>query len=88
MALHRLRPGGRLVVLSYHSLEDKMVKKALRRGSQDSAPPDMPVVPPDSRPWLRLITRGSEVASEQEIAVNPRARSVRLRAAEKVREAS
>jgi 16S rRNA (cytosine1402-N4)-methyltransferase len=58
VALHRLRPGGRLVVLSYHSLEDKMVKKALRRGSQDSAPPDMPVVPPDSRPWLRLITRG------------------------------
>ena len=87
-ALERLRPGGRLIVLSYHSLEDKMVKKALRRGSQDSAPPDMPVVPPDSRPWLRLITRGSEVASEQEIAVNPRARSVRLRAAEKVREAS
>jgi 16S rRNA (cytosine1402-N4)-methyltransferase len=88
IALHRLRPGGRLIALSYHSLEDKMVKKALRLGAQDSAPPDMPVVPPDSRPWLRLITRGSEVASDQEVAANPRARSVRLRAAEKLREAS
>jgi len=88
VALRRLRPGGRLVALSYHSLEDKMVKQALREGAQDSAPPDLPVVPPDSRPWLRLITRGSEVASESEVAANPRARSVRLRAAEKLREAS
>jgi 16S rRNA (cytosine1402-N4)-methyltransferase len=87
-ALQRLRPGGRLIVLSYHSLEDTMVKHVLRRGTQDSAPPDLPVVPADSRPWLRLITRGSEVASEEEIAANPRARSVRLRAAEKLREAS
>lgn len=88
VALSRLRPGGRFVALSYHSLEDKMVKQALRAGAQVSAPPDLPVVPPDSRPWLRLITRGSEVASDQEVAVNPRARSVRLRAAEKLREAS
>lgn len=87
-ALHRLRPGGRMVVLSYHSLEDKMVKQALRRGAEVTAPPDLPVIPPDSRPWLRLITRGSEVASEAEVAANPRARSVRLRAAEKLREAS
>ena len=88
IALHRLRPGGRFVALSYHSLEDKMVKRALRVGAQESAPPDLPVLPPDSRPWLRLITRGSEVASEAEVAANPRARSVRLRAAEKLREAS
>jgi 16S rRNA (cytosine1402-N4)-methyltransferase len=88
VALARLRPGGRLIVLSYHSLEDTMVKHVLRAASQDSAPPDLPVVPPDSRPWLRLITRGSEVASDQEVAANPRARSVRLRAAEKLREAS
>ncbi|MCU0294608.1 MAG: 16S rRNA (cytosine(1402)-N(4))-methyltransferase RsmH [Candidatus Nanopelagicales bacterium] len=87
-ALRRLRPGGRIVVLSYHSLEDKMVKQALRRGAEHSAPAGLPVIPADSRPWLRLITRGSEVASEQEIAVNPRARSVRIRAAEKLREAS
>jgi 16S rRNA (cytosine1402-N4)-methyltransferase len=87
-ALQRLRPGGRMVVLSYHSLEDKMVKQALRRGAEITAPPDLPVIPPDSRPWLRLITRGSEVASEAEVAANPRARSVRLRAAEKLREAS
>ena len=87
-ALRRLRPGGRFIALSYHSLEDKMVKRALRTGAEDSAPPGLPVVPPDSRPWLRLITRGSEVASDKEIAANPRARSVRLRAAEKLREAS
>lgn len=88
VALQRLRPGGRLVALSYHSLEDTMVKRALRQGAEETAPPDLPVVPPDSRPWLRLITRGSEVASEEEVAANPRARSVRLRAAEKLREAS
>lgn len=88
IALDRLRPGGRFIALSYHSLEDKMVKRALRRGSENTAPPDLPVIPADSRPWLRLITRGSEVASEEEIAANPRARSVRLRAAEKLREAS
>jgi len=88
VALRRLRPGGRFIALSYHSLEDKMIKQALRSGSQSTAPPDLPVIPPDSRPWLRLITRGSEVASDKEVAANPRARSVRLRAAEKVREAS
>ncbi|MEZ5185885.1 MAG: 16S rRNA (cytosine(1402)-N(4))-methyltransferase RsmH [Candidatus Nanopelagicales bacterium] len=88
VALRRLRPGGRFIALSYHSLEDKMVKRALRQGTEATVPPDMPVVPPDSRPWLRLITRGSEVASDEEVAANPRARSVRLRAAEKLREAS
>ncbi len=88
VALERLRPGGRFIALSYHSLEDKMVKRALRKGSESTAPPDLPIIPPDSRPWLRLITRGSEVASEEEVAANPRARSVRLRAAEKLREAS
>jgi 16S rRNA (cytosine1402-N4)-methyltransferase len=88
VALDRLHPGGRFIALSYHSLEDKIVKRALRRGSETTAPPDLPIVPADSRPWLRLITRGSEVASEEEVAANPRARSVRLRAAEKMREAS
>ena len=88
VALDRLRPGGRFIALSYHSLEDKMIKRALRQGSESTAPPDLPVVPADSLPWLRLLTRGSEVASEEEIAANPRARSVRIRAAEKVREAS
>ncbi len=88
VALDRLRPGGRFIALSYHSLEDRMIKRALRQGSESTAPPDLPVVPADSLPWLRLLTRGSEVASEEEIAANPRARSVRIRAAEKVREAS
>lgn len=88
VALQRIRVGGRLIALSYHSLEDTMVKTALRKGAENTAPLDLPVVPPDSRPWLRLITRGSEVASEEEVSANPRARSVRIRAAEKLREAS
>ena len=55
-------------------------------GSRSDAPPDMPVVPESHQPVLRLLTRGSEQADEDEVARNPRARSVRLRAAERVRE--
>lgn len=88
VALQHLLVGGRFIALSYHSLEDKMVKEVLGRAARPSVPEGLPVVPPDSRPWVRLITRGSEVASSVEVADNPRARSVRLRAAEKVREAA
>ena len=84
VALDHLAVGGRIVVLSYQSLEDKLVKSALRVGSQTTTPVDLPFVPEADRPWLRLLTRGSEPASEQEIAENSRAASVRLRAAERV----
>ena len=84
-AVDVLRPGGRLVVLSYHSLEDRIVKRfiaAERRGC--TCPPEAPVCVCGHRPRLRLVTRPSLTPSPTEIAVNPRARSARLRAAERV----
>ncbi len=87
-ALEALSVGGRAVVMSYQSLEDRLVKQSLAVGATSSAPPDLPVVPLHLQPWLRLLTRGAETASEAEIAENPRAASVRLRAAERVRDAA
>lgn len=84
-AVEALAVGGRIVVESYHSLEDRAVKTVLVRGATSSAPPDMPVEPESHRPYLRLLTRGAEEADEAERARNPRATSVRLRAAERLR---
>lgn len=84
-ALESLVVGGRIVVLAYHSLEDRAVKRALARGATSSAPPGLPVEPETHRPYLRLITRGAEGAADDERAANPRATSVRLRAAERIR---
>ncbi len=78
--------GGRVVVMSYHSLEDRLTKRVFAQNSRSDAPPDLPVVPEEHQPILRLVTRGAEKAPEAEVTANPRARSVRLRAAERVRE--
>jgi len=83
-ALDSLCVGGRIVVMSYQSLEDRIVKQAFAEGAESKAPRDLPIVPDSMKPWLRLITRGAEMASETEIESNPRAASVRVRAAERV----
>ena len=84
-AIDAVRVGGRIVVLSYHSLEDRIVKHAFAAGTEVRVPPGMPVIPDDAQPYLRLLTRGAEKASDAEIEVNPRAKSVRLRAVERTR---
>ena len=87
-AVTALRLGGRLVVLAYQSLEDRIVKRVFAAGATTSAPPDLPVVPESAMPTLRLLTRGAEVPDEREVADNPRAGSARLRAVERVRDAA
>ncbi len=87
-ALDALRVGGRIVVMSYQSLEDRIVKRALADVVTSKTPIDLPVELPDQAPRFRLLTRGAEEASEDEVAANPRAASVRLRAAERIREAA
>jgi 16S rRNA (cytosine1402-N4)-methyltransferase len=84
-AIDALAVGGRVVVESYHSLEDRLVKRAFTAVTQVDVPPDLPFVPEDRQPALRLVTRGAERADENEIAQNPRAASVRLRAVERIR---
>ena len=81
-----LRVGGRLVVESYQSLEDRIVKDVLRRGSTSSAPPGLPIIPDDMAPSLRLLTKGANKADRAEQDHNPRSASVRLRGAELISE--
>lgn len=87
-AVAALAVGGRLVAMSYQSLEDKVVKAVLAAGSTTQVPVDLPFLPAGSAPPLRLLVRGCEHASPEEVASNPRAASVRLRAVERVREAA
>ncbi len=84
-AIDAIAVGGRVVVESYHSLEDRVVKRAFADVTSLDVPHDLPFVPPDREPALRLVTRGAERAGPDEIAQNPRAASVRLRAVERIR---
>ena len=86
-ALDLLRVGGRIVVMSYQSLEDRLVKRVFADASSSTAPAGLPVELPEHAPRFRLLVRGAELASEDERARNPRATPVRLRAAERVAEA-
>ena len=87
-AVDALAVGGRIVVLSYQSLEDRLVKRVLVAGATSTAPSGLPVVLPEHEPVLRLLTRGGEEPTAEELATNPRAASARLRAAERIREAA
>jgi 16S rRNA (cytosine1402-N4)-methyltransferase len=87
-AIESLAVGGRILVLAYHSLEDRIVKQALAAASTSSAPIDLPIELPEHASILKLVVKGAEQASEVEILENPRSASVRLRAAENIRRAA
>ncbi|MGA4669699.1 16S rRNA (cytosine(1402)-N(4))-methyltransferase RsmH [Propionibacteriaceae bacterium Y1923] len=87
-ALAALNVGGRLAVLAYHSLEDRRVKDLFREASTDNAPRHLPVVPDHLLAQFRLVTRGAEKPGPDEVTLNPRAASARLRVIERVREAA
>ena len=87
-ALGALAVGGRLAVITFHSLEDRIVKQTLAAGAVDRTPPGLPVPLPEMGPTLRLLTRGGEAPSEAEVAANPRSASARVRAAERIRRAA
>jgi 16S rRNA (cytosine1402-N4)-methyltransferase len=84
-AVEILAPGGRLAVISFHSLEDRPVKRFMRRESRDCVcPPAMPVCTCGHRATLRWVTHKPIRPTAEEIAANPRARSARLRVAERI----
>jgi 16S rRNA (cytosine1402-N4)-methyltransferase len=84
-ALRVLDRGGRLAVISFHSLEDRLVKRFMKRESEiDSALLDLPVVPPEAQPRMKRIGRKAR-AADDEVGSNPRSRSALLRVAEKIR---
>nr|WP_042185786.1 16S rRNA (cytosine(1402)-N(4))-methyltransferase RsmH [Kibdelosporangium sp. MJ126-NF4]CEL16883.1 rRNA small subunit methyltransferase H [Kibdelosporangium sp. MJ126-NF4]CTQ91888.1 rRNA small subunit methyltransferase H [Kibdelosporangium sp. MJ126-NF4] len=87
-ALDALRVGGRMVVESYQSLEDRLVKRAFAELAKSTTPEGLPVELPGHGPQVRLLTKGAEQADDTEMEHNPRATPVRLRAAERIREAS
>ena len=83
-ALQVLCLHGRIAVLTYHSLEDRIVKQALRLGAQPSVPAEIQRVLGAPEPWLQLLTRGGATPQVDEVRTNPRAASARLRAAERI----
>lgn len=83
-AMSALAGGGRIVVMAYQSLEDKIVKSAFAAATASRTPSGLPVELPGHEPFFETLTRGAEKASDAEIELNPRSASVRLRALEKV----
>ena len=86
-AVQILRPGGRLAVITFHSLEDRIVKQFFKREQRDCiCPPEAPICTCGHRATLRLINRKPIVPTPEEIAANPRSRSAKLRIAERLDE--
>jgi len=88
VALQHLSVAGRIVVMSYQSLEDRIVKRAIAPLTVSTSPLDLPVELAGHEPEFAWLTRGAELPGEQEIQANPRAASARLRAAQRIREAA
>ena len=85
LAVEALKPGGRLAVIAFHSLEDRIVKEFLRKESKDCiCPPEIPICVCDHQAAIKELTRRPIRPEEREIDENPRARSAKLRAAEKI----
>lgn len=84
-ALQHLAVGGRLVVMSYHSLEDRITKRAIMADATSTAPPGFPVELEEHAPVVKVVTRGVDKPTEKEIEQNPRASSAKVRAVEKIR---
>lgn len=84
-AIASLNIGGRMVVMSYHSLEDRITKKAFQEEAKSLTPPDFPVELEEHAPVVDVITRGTAKPTDEEIAQNPRAASAKVRALEKIR---
>ncbi|MCC2687140.1 MAG: rsmH [Paenibacillaceae bacterium] len=88
-SVEALAPGGRIAVITFHSLEDRICKQTFAKFVEKcTCPPDFPVCICHNKGLLRLVNRKPIAASEDELAANPRARSAKLRIAEKIREAS
>jgi 16S rRNA (cytosine1402-N4)-methyltransferase len=87
-ALHHLSVAGRIVVMSYQSLEDRIVKRAIAPLTVSRTPVDLPTELPGHEPEFRWLIRGAQAPTDDEISANPRAASARLRAAERIREAA
>lgn len=87
-AIATLPVGGRILVMSYQSLEDRIVKRIFQKMSQSTAPIGLPIELPEHKPELKLLTTKAERATAEEIARNPRSRPLRLRAAERIQEAA
>ncbi|MCH9817229.1 MAG: 16S rRNA (cytosine(1402)-N(4))-methyltransferase RsmH [Actinomycetia bacterium] len=84
-ALQLVDLGGRVLVISYHSLEDRITKRTFASGVNPDVPEKLPVVPEDRKPWLAALTRGAQVPSASEVVANPRSASAKLRVVEKIR---
>ena len=84
-AIARLNPGGRLAVITFHSLEDRIVKNAMQAAARGcTCPPEFPVCVCGKKPQIRILTKKPILPDERELEENPRARSAKLRAAEKL----
>ena len=85
VAIPLLKPGGRLAVITFHSLEDRIVKNAMAEAAKGcTCPPNFPVCVCGKKPLVKLISRKPIVATEEELTINPRARSAKLRVCEKI----